>query len=174
MGRIYFMLFLIVGTAICAASVAFASTVQDESLHGVSNVATSVVYNDPSFDAFRSLSCKMVGEKISLSSVPTVTTYFITTADACGWGAALGPIWLIRVSEGVASVLLSIGGYSVDVLGDERNGMRSVKIGSGTAGRTAFVLYRFDGKKYVLKKKRRVIKMCRVIYRSTSKHCALQ
>jgi hypothetical protein len=118
----------------------------------MTDVVASIIYSDRSFDIFRSLSCKMIGEKIPLSSAPAVTTYFVTTADACGWGAALGPIWLIGVSGGVASILLSTGGYSVDVLNEEGNGMRSVKVGGDVAGRTALVGYRFDGKKYRIKK----------------------
>lgn len=53
------------------------------------------------------------------------------------------------VSPGeVASIVLSVGGYSVDVLDGTSEGMHEVKIGYGVAtGSTSFV-YGFDGKGY--------------------------
>lgn len=74
--------------------------IEDEGLAAVSDEISSMVYQDKSFDSFKNYSCKVVGEKAALSESAAVEAYFLTTADACGWGAAFGPMWLVRTSGG--------------------------------------------------------------------------
>ena len=86
MRRILVVFSLIASASIVATPCASASTIEDGGFGGVSNLAASIIYNDHSFDVFRDLSCRIVGEKIALSNASAVTAYFITTADGCGWG----------------------------------------------------------------------------------------
>lgn len=134
--------------AFCAGSRASALTIEDDAIAEVGNNISSVVYGDRSYIPFKDYSCKIVGEKIPLSATPTATTYFLTTANACGWGAALGPIWLVRTEGGATSVVLSSGGYSIDVLKEAKHAMHNVRIRSATTARSASVIYEFDGLAY--------------------------
>lgn len=127
---------------------ALALTIEDTGLAAVSDEISSVVYKDKSFESFKDYSCKIVGEKIALSVSPAVETYFLTTTDACGWGAALGPIWLVRTFGGTDSLALSAGGYTIYPMKIAKNGMRNVKIGSGSAKHPEFTIYEFDGRVY--------------------------
>jgi hypothetical protein len=131
-----------------ATSQVLALSIEDENMAAMSNIVSSSVYNDKSFAPFVDYSCKIVGEKIQLSETPAATTYFLTTADACGWGAALGPIWLVRTVGGKASVVLSTGGYSVDILKEIKRTMHNVKIANATAARSSSVIYEFNGIDY--------------------------
>ncbi|PMS26215.1 hypothetical protein C0Z19_08295 [Trinickia soli] len=87
--------------------------IEDEGLAAVSDEISSMVYQDKSFDSFKNYSCKVVGEKAALSESAAVEAYFLTTADACGWGAAFGPMWLVRTSGGEGSIVFSTGGCSI-------------------------------------------------------------
>jgi hypothetical protein len=138
---------LVVASVSCTPGLASALTIEDKDIGLVGDSVSSAVYADKSFDPFKDYSCKIVGEKIALSTEEVAATYFLTTADACGWGAALGPVWLVRVSRGRASVVLSAGGYSVDALKNETNRMHDVTI-NGTAARVSSSVYKFNGVVY--------------------------
>lgn len=136
------------GAIFCLSGGARAVTIEDEGLHKLSDAISLVVSNDKSYDSFKDYSCEIVGKKIDLSDTQTVTAYFLTTANACGWGAALGPIWLVRMSGRDSSIVLSAGGYSVSVLKAAKYGMRDIKIGGGTAGHPVSSIYEFNGGVY--------------------------
>lgn len=123
-------------------------TVEDETLALLPASVVATVRSDSTFVPLRSAACKLIGINQPLSTVATVMTYFVTTANACGWGAAAGPIWLVSVSSGTTSIVLSTVGYSVDALNDVGQGMHNVKVGGGTAEDSAFVTYRYDGSRY--------------------------
>jgi len=136
------------GAIFCLSGGALAVTVEDEGLHKLSDAISLVVSNDKSFDSFKGNSCEIIGEKIDLTDTRAVTTYFLTTANACGWGAALGPIWLVRSSGRDNSIVLSAGGYSVSVMSVAKYGMRDIRIGGATAGHPVASVYGFNGSVY--------------------------
>ena len=134
---------------LCSQASALTITIEDQGLSALPPEVRATVQVDKSFAPFRDLSCKLTGEKVALAAGEQVTTYFVTTKGACGWGAALGPIWLVRVSGDTASVLFRTGGYSVEALNDVKNGMHDVKIGQGSAASTTLPsIYEYDGQEY--------------------------
>jgi hypothetical protein len=136
----------------CSPASALTMTIEDQGLSALPPQVRATVQADKSFAPFRDLSCKLRGEKTALGAGARVTTYFLTTAGACGWGAALGPIWLVRASGDTASVVLSTGGYSVEALNDVKNGMRDVKVGGGSAASTTLpAIYEYDGREYKIR-----------------------
>ena len=40
-------------------------------------------------------SCRLIGKPIDLSGKSGQSAYAATTADACGWNASIGPVWVI-------------------------------------------------------------------------------
>ncbi|WP_175777330.1 hypothetical protein [Burkholderia anthina] len=135
-----------------AFSKGVAVTIEDADLRSSNESISAVVKKNPSFSPFETLKCKITGKEISLATSSDGHTYFATTADACGWGGALGPIWLVDQSQG--TVILSTGGYAVKVKQRVRHGFHDVDVSSGTAGETMSGSYFFDGKKYIAAKKR--------------------
>jgi hypothetical protein len=97
-------------------------------------------------------SCKLIGMPILPSVSDTLPTYLVTTDDACNWGAAQGPIWVVTVSGDTAKVVLSAGGYSVMSTNATSNGYRNLIVGGGTAGEGVANEYVFNGKAYAKKK----------------------
>ncbi|MFP4890447.1 hypothetical protein [Paraburkholderia sp. EG304] len=145
---------LIILAMVCANCFASASeplaSVESQDLGPVPEVIRSAIESDISFRPYGSLNCKMQGKKIPLSSDSSVSTWFVTTSQACGWGAALGPIWLVKkTSTGNPSLMLSTGGYSVAIAAKSRGGFVGIYIDFGTAEESVRKRYFFDGEKYV-------------------------
>ena len=126
-------------------------TIEDKDLSRVSEKIHSAVSKDASFSPFKSLDCKLTGKEIPLTS-PTISTYFVTTSNACGWGAAVGPIWIVDASYG--KVILSTGGYAVEVHRRTKNGFRDIDVNSEISGELKSVPYSFKGGKYMPSKVR--------------------
>ncbi|MFX1767438.1 hypothetical protein PWP93_33625 [Paraburkholderia sp. A1RI-2L] len=122
-------------------------TIEDTALSRIDRKANAAIANDPSFSPFKNMGCKLAGTKIPLTPSLTVTTYFVTTENACGWGAALGPIWI--VDESREKVILNTGGYAVAVKHRLQNGFMDIDVSSGTAGEVNNVYYYFNGNKYM-------------------------
>lgn len=93
-------------------------------------------------------SCKFVGKRVDLLGQGANTGFVATTADACGWGAALGPIWVVRDGAQPAAIL-EHGGASLTLGRQSQNGLRNIAISAGTAGRYSESLWKFDGVRYV-------------------------
>ena len=95
--------------------------------------------------AFRS--CKLIGKPVDLGQ-DVGSGFVATTADACDWGAALGPIWVVR--DGTQPVtVLQYGGYSLTLGKQSRNGLRNIAISAATAGWSSESLWKFDGVRYI-------------------------
>lgn len=92
--------------------------------------------------------CQLIGKPIDLLGQGTNSGFVATTAFACGWGAALGPIWVVR--DGAQSVtVLEHGGYSLTLGKQSQNGFRNIAISAATAGWSSESLWKFDGVRYV-------------------------
>ncbi|WP_156954539.1 hypothetical protein [Paraburkholderia acidipaludis] len=125
------------------------ASVESSDLGPVPQIIRSTIESDVSFKPFESLNCKIQGKKIPLSSNNLVSTWFVTTSEACGWGAALGPIWLVESpSTGEPSLILATGGYSVTVSGKSRSSFVGIVVASGTAEEGVRKRYFFNGQKY--------------------------
>ena len=97
---------------------------------------------------FESRSCKLIGSAVDLNGQGTTSGYVATTADACDWGAALGPIWVVR-ADAQPVMVLEHGGYSLTLGKQTQNGLRNSAISAGTAGWYSESLWKFDGVRYV-------------------------
>jgi hypothetical protein len=91
--------------------------------------------------------CKLIGKPIDLGRGKK-PGYFVTTADACNWGAALGPIWLV-VNESQPVVVLSSSGAALVLKKQVQHGLPNVVISAGTAGWTQKSWWKYDGARYI-------------------------
>ncbi len=69
---------------------------------------------------FRSTTCKLIGKSFDLAN--SKLAYFVTTDDACDWGRAAGPIWVVKNSESIT--ILASGGYAITLNQEYQNGLR--------------------------------------------------
>jgi hypothetical protein len=126
------------------------ASIESQDLAPVPQAIRAVIESDVSFTPYGSLNCSIEGKEIPLSSAILASTWFVTTSKGCGWGAALGPIWLVeKSSSGNPSLMLSTGGYSVAIAGKSHSGFVGIAVGSGTAEENVRRKYHFDGRKYV-------------------------
>lgn len=101
-----------------------------------------------SVKGFEYSACKLIGKPVDLLGQGTNSGFIATTADGCDWGAALGPIWVVR--DGAQPVtVLAHGGYSLTLGKQLHNGLRNVAISAATAGWSSESLWKFDGARYV-------------------------
>lgn len=122
-------------------------TVEDKELSGRRPDLAQAITNHKSFSVYKSLGCRLIGGRIDLDDKGK--TFLFTTEDACGWGAALGPIWIVHVgNDHVGRMVLDAGGYSVAGKSSFSHGMRDLEIRWGNAGFIAAQCYRFDGVRY--------------------------
>jgi hypothetical protein len=139
----------IVGTAVCllAATSRAADLVIEDKLQSLPSMAVAVL--KASADGSNFKSCKFVGTQVDLDGDGKKTDWAVTTDDACGWGAALGPIWLLRARGHGFELVLSAGGYDLTLGVNTQSGLRHVAIASATASHSEKSLWKFDGAKYV-------------------------
>ena len=150
------ILLFFITTCICcfAYAVEPVASIESPELGSVPPAVRSTIESDVSFNTFETLHCNIKGKTIPLSSDNTVSTWFVTTSDVCGWGAALGPIWVVADrSAGNPSLLLATGGYSLSVTGKSHSGFANIAINAGTAEENICNRYFFNGTKYVTKNK---------------------
>ncbi|QAU24629.1 hypothetical protein EO087_12030 [Dyella sp. M7H15-1] len=131
------------------------TSIEDKNLRVVPTDVDSAVVNDKSFATFKQLNCKTRDVEVVLSISDLNKTWFVTTADGCGWGAALAPIWIIaQTNSQRISLLLSTGGYALIPSNIFHNGMADIVISAGTSGESESKAYIFDGKLYVPKSRK--------------------
>lgn len=122
-------------------------TVEDDGMTNQNHDLMREVAAHRSFSVYKSLGCRLIGEPINLDDKGKA--FLFTTKDACGWGTALGPMWIVHSRNGHAGkVVLDAGGYSVEGKSSVSHGMRDVEIRWGNAGFIAAQSYRFDGVRY--------------------------
>ncbi len=93
--------------------------------------------------------CKFMGKHIDLDGDKKSEDLVVTTQNGCEWGAALGPIWVLREVKGSYFLLLDYGGYNLVVNKSKHNGLRDITISAGTAGWSEESRWRFDGRRYI-------------------------
>ena len=138
------LLFLFCGVASVAAAQDF--TIEDDSLSALPQDVIKVVKRG---DKDREIkACTFIGEPIDLDGDDNATDFFVTTADACGWGAALGPIWIVRSSGRSYSLVLSGVGYGATLQEQKTKGLVNITIWAATAGWESSTPWVFNGRKY--------------------------
>lgn len=93
--------------------------------------------------------CDLVGSLVDIGSTSSAKYYAVSgRAGKCG-GSASAPVWIVRMSEDKADIILSGGGYHIEALPNLNNGLQDLRLSGGNAG-SAFVEYwRYDGKTYL-------------------------
>ncbi len=125
-------------------------SIEEEKLSAVPKAVEASIRGSKNFE---SNLCKLIGKPIDLAGEGTNSGFVVTTANACDWGAALGPIWVVR--DGAKPVVvLSYGGYSLTLGKQKTNGFRNVAISAGTAGRYTESLWKFNGEFYAKAKEK--------------------
>lgn len=119
-------------------------TIEDEQLSALPKPVDTAIRN---IKGFAYAPCKLIGKPIDLVGQGTNSGYVATTANACNWGAAVGPIWVVR--DGATPVaILEHGGYSLTLGKRLQNGLRNIAISAATAGWSSESLWKFDGVRY--------------------------
>ncbi len=137
----FLFVFLLIGLCLSATE----SYIEDNSLTTIPKQgvrALRVFDNDYS-------ECEYIGKIIDLDNNPQTSFWFVTTKDACEWGRALGPIWVLSESSGDFHIILSDGGYSLFIEDSQNNSLFDIKTSSGTAGWFQENLWRYNGDKYI-------------------------
>ncbi|WP_124313959.1 hypothetical protein [Pseudomonas chlororaphis] len=122
------------------------ATIEDKDLRPLNLAVSGAVTSSSSFQPFSDLGCKLTGKRIFVNT--KAATYFITTDNTCGWGAALGPVWLVSSTKLEWKLILSSGGYSLHAAPPYTNGMPEIEISGGTAGVPLKEIFRYDGRAY--------------------------
>ncbi|WP_144240787.1 hypothetical protein [Dyella japonica] len=129
------------------------ASVESAELKAIPSEINSMLIRSKSFGVFAQLNCQTKGVELGLSENKSNRAWFVTTADGCGWGAAMGPIWIVgAMGAHKVSVLLCTGGYSITASKGIHKGMVDIVISGGTAGREESATYIYNGKSYVRKK----------------------
>lgn len=121
-------------------------TIEDDSLSAVPQDVIKVVKRGEKDREINA--CTFIGEPIDLDGDNNATDFFVTTADACGWGAALGPIWIVRSSGRSYSLVLSGVGYGASLQTQKTKGLANITIWAATAGWESSTPWVFNGRKY--------------------------
>jgi hypothetical protein len=133
--------------AIAAPAMAAEFSIESSDLRAVPQAVTAAVRADPSRP---SPECTLIGMPIGLSLDEKVAGYAVTTADACDWAAATGPIWLIK-TEPTPSVVWSGHGYSLKLAGPKSHNLLEAHLRAATSGWSFDERWVYDGRRYVLK-----------------------
>ena len=94
--------------------------------------------------------CQLVGKAIQLATSVASAHWVATTASACGWSAARGPIWIVSLDASATQPLLRTHSYDLTVGRNAQHGLRHIATATGTAGYREESLWKFNGKHYVL------------------------
>jgi hypothetical protein len=78
--------------------------------------------------------CKVVGKRLDLSGKGRSDDYAVTTEDACGWGNAKGPIWLVHAGRQGYELVLTHTGHGLFLGPKDGHALRSINIYAATAG----------------------------------------
>jgi hypothetical protein len=128
-------------------------TIEDDDLSEVPRNAEVVIRHSEAKDDDLQR-CELVGKAIDLDGDGQATDFIITMRDAAGWGAALGPIWVLRNAGDSFVIVLSDGGYSVTIGKAKHKGLYDLIISAESAGWSRQSIWKFNGKSYKKAKER--------------------
>lgn len=151
MQKLMWISLLIFMPALAKAALPDAS-IEERDLRFVDASVNAVVRADASFKNFLDLKCELVGKKITISGDESDSSWFVTTKHGCGWGAALGPIWVLQGKfESRPKLILSTGGNAFYIVKSTHEMHHDVEIKSSTAGSEFDRRFIFRDKKYIEK-----------------------
>jgi hypothetical protein len=139
------MLLMIALQPVCFAGEEF--FIEDETLKPVSDSITQVILSYEKEPDWKT--CKFIGKPIDLDGDGKAEDFAVTTADGCNCGNAICTIWVLRRTGNSYSVVLSDGGYSMNVGKQMHNGLADISFEASTAGWSQKSSWQFDGKRYV-------------------------
>ena len=123
-------------------------TVDSIQMKAPNNVA-SIVRADPEFTNLR-MPCGLVAHPVQLIVNSKIQGYIVTTENGCGWGTNVAPLWLVAPISNQQTVVLSAGGYAVDIQADAINGAYSIKVFWATSNDSYEAQYVFNGNHYII------------------------
>jgi|APFre7841882630_1041343.scaffolds.fasta_scaffold00480_5 hypothetical protein len=122
-------------------------TIEDDDLSAVPGNAEVVIRSSEVKDDDLQ-NCELVGKAVDLDGHGQTIDLIVTMRDAAGWGAALGPIWVLRGDGDSFVIVLSDGGYSVTIGKAKHKGLYDITISAETAGWSRQSIWEFNGKRY--------------------------
>ena len=122
-------------------------TIEDDDLSAVPLTAEVVIRHAEAKDNDLQKS-EFVGKAVDLDGDGQATDLIVTMRDAKGWGAALGPIWVLLNYGDSFVIVLSEGGHSVTIGTAKHKGLYDLTISAESAGWSRQSIWRFDGKGY--------------------------
>jgi hypothetical protein len=122
-------------------------TIEDDDLSAVPGNAEVVIRRAEAKDDDLQ-KCELVGKAVDLDGHGQARDLIVTIRDAAGWGAALGPIWVLRGDGDSFVIVLSEGGYSVSIGNAKHKGLYDITISAETAGWSRQSIWKFNGKRY--------------------------
>ncbi len=99
-------------------------------------------------NAYNVEACQFKGKSVDLDGDGRATDLVVTTENACGWGAGLGPIWVVRGTKDTYSMVLSDGGYRLTIEKRKTKGLRDVVVREEAIDHSVKRVWRYDGRKY--------------------------
>ena len=108
-------------------------TIEDDDLSAVPHNAEVIIrHAEVKDDDLQK--CEFVGKAVDLDGDGQATDLIVTTQDASGWDAALGPVWVLRHAGDSFAIVLSDGGYSVTIGKAKHKGLYGLIISAENAG----------------------------------------
>jgi hypothetical protein len=147
------ILFFIILLSGISSSYAESVSIEDVDLIELNQKASVAIKSQRQEDADWLGDCSFIARKLALNS-EKIDYYFVTTKNACGWGAAAGPIYVVRGSDVATKVILATSGYALEVDSAHVNhGLPNLTVTSETAGTNAVATFEYNSKEYTEKVK---------------------
>jgi hypothetical protein len=124
------------------AAAAQTITIIDNNLRPIPLKAESAIRSLPGWG--ESSGCNFIGRVLPIGK-SSEKTLVVTTSAACAWGAAQGPLFLLRQSRGSYTVLLETVGYSISLRPTAREGKTTLRV----VGQHSYSDYHLQGDRYV-------------------------
>jgi len=142
----------VIGIAVLLAFPALALdvSIEDRDLGAINSGVAAAVATDPDWGVLKE--CTLIGKQIDLHDEGGGSNYFVTTFDACGCGAAICPMWIVRTVNGMSSRILSDGGEALTIKDARHKGLADVETDSATAANERKMHFEFDGTAYAQKR----------------------
>jgi len=119
--------------------------IEDESLTSVDKSIEEIIKNSSLFKENYKKCDVIIGKSLKLSEGKFST--IVATTDGCGWGAAVGPIWIVK-KDVKAELILSASGYSLKVDKSNHKGFYDIQTLISTSAGSNAINWRYDGLKY--------------------------
>jgi len=99
----------------CRADSHATYSIEDEALRDAPQGLTEVIKKGNPDDTDWLQDCSFLSQPIAAPQSDSIFL-FVTTKNACGWGAAAGPIYIIEQKPGgIFALLQSLGGHTVTI-----------------------------------------------------------